>query len=135
MKSVYRITCPLCGGLRWKKSIDRNNAIDRILIQSHTGHRKILYAPCLDLGVLGSFHRYIVSRLEVLYLRLTGINIQQLILNSQPLTTQIIPSTVSTVIHSPVDTVIHSPIDIAVCSKTTAKIIPKMIMPKMVVIE
>lgn len=128
MKSIYRIACPLCGAVKHKSNLSKNNPINRILIQSFIGRRKIKYSECLDVGVLNTFQKFIISRLENIYERLTGVNIQQLIINSnQSLTTKIVPSAVPITINPSVDTAFHSPVDIAVCKN--------VIVPKMVVIE
>lgn len=104
-------------------NFSKDNVINRILIQSFLGRRKMRYDPCYDIGVLNQFQRFLISRLERIYYRLTGIDIKELILNSrQPLTTKITPLSVPVANHSPVNTTIHSPIDIAVYSKSTAKI-------------
>lgn len=123
VKQNYRFGCPLCGSLKYMVNFSKDNVINRILIQSFLGRRKMRYDPCYDVGVLNQFQRFLISRIERIYYRLTGIDIKELILNSrQPLTTKITPLSVPVANHSPVNTTINSPIDIAVYSKSTAKI-------------
>lgn len=116
VKQNYRYGCPLCGSLKYWKNYAKDNVINRILIQSFLGRRKMRYDPCSDLGILNEFQKFIVSRLERIYFRITGIDIKELIINSnQPLKTNIIP---------PISTVTHPPIHVAVRPKLTAKIKP-----------
>ncbi|GAI51459.1 unnamed protein product [marine sediment metagenome] len=80
----------------------------------------VRYDPCYDIGILNEFQRFIVSRLERIYYRLTGIDIKELILNShQPLTTKIIPSSIPIAIQPSANVEVH-----AVYSNLTAKIKP-----------
>lgn len=124
MKQHYRISCPLCGKSSYKKNFDRNNVV-KVLIQTFRGRANIKYTNVLDIGVLNEFHRFLVSRIERIYYRLTGIDIQELISNShQPLTTKILPSCIPSTINPSIDTTVHSPIDVAVYPKSTAKIKP-----------
>jgi len=116
VKQNYRYGCPCCGSLKYWKNYAKDNVINRILIQSFLGRRKMRYDPCYDVGILNEFQKFIVSRLERIYFRITGIDIKELIINSnQPLKTTIIPS---------VPVTIHTPIHVAVYPKLTAKIKP-----------
>lgn len=130
VKQNYRLGCPLCGSLKYPKNFSKDNAINRLLIQSFIGRRKIKYSECLNVGILNTFQKFLISRLENVYFRLTGINIRQLIINSnRSLTTKIIPSPISTAVHSPIDTTIRPPVDIAVFyPKLTAKIKPNKVV-------
>lgn len=93
MKQHYRISCPLCGKSSYQKNFDRDNAV-KISTQTFRGRANITYEQVLDIGILNEFHNFLVSRIERIYYRLTGIDIRELIIDSrQPLITKTIHST------------------------------------------
>lgn len=127
MKQYYRIFCPLCGKTSYKKNFDRDNVF-KILIQTFGGRANIKYEPCLDVGVLGSFHEFILNRIHALYFRLTGINIPNLNAQVKELSRDV-------TLHTSSLPIIPSSIPIAVVHpKLTAKIKPNKIKPYRVVV-
>jgi len=74
-----RIKCPLCGNLGWQSQFERENPLIKVLYQYSTGFKKIVYSEPTDKAFLSQVYQYLIQKVEDLYERLTGINIQMLI--------------------------------------------------------
>jgi len=74
-----RIKCPLCGNLGWQSQFERENPLVKVLYQYSTGFKKIVYSESTDEAFLSQVLQYLTQKVEDLYERLTGINIQELI--------------------------------------------------------
>jgi len=74
-----RIKCPLCGNLGWESQFKRDNPVLKMLIQHSPGYQKIEYQEVRDRSYLQQLYVFLVERVEKLYFRLTGIDIQKLL--------------------------------------------------------
>ncbi len=79
IKGRTRLTCPLCGGLRWQSQFEKKNPLYRAYTQWSPGFRQFRFEEVKQADFLRSVYAYFVQRVEDLYERLTGINIQKLL--------------------------------------------------------
>jgi hypothetical protein len=74
-----RIKCPLCGALGWESCFEKDNSLVSGKFQYSPGFRQIKYSNITDLGFLTRMRGYLIQKIEKLYERLTGVNIQKLL--------------------------------------------------------
>ena len=79
IKGRTRLTCPLCGALRWQSQFEKENPLYRAFTQWSPAFRQFRYAEIKEAGFLSNVYAYFIQKVEELYERLTGINIQQLL--------------------------------------------------------
>ena len=81
IKVKTRIKCPLCGALAWQSSFEKEKKpLLKIFSQWSPGFRQIKYMENIQPDILQNLHLFFVERIEDLYKKLTGIDIQQLII-------------------------------------------------------
>ena len=79
IKARTRIKCPLCGALAWQSSFEKENPSLKVFTQWSPGFRQIKYVENVQPDMLQRWRLYLVKRIEDLYKKMTGIDIQQLI--------------------------------------------------------
>jgi len=79
IKVKTRIKCPLCGALAWKSSFEKEKPLLKLFTQWSPGFRQIKYQENVQLDMLQNLYLFLVKRIEDVYKKLTGIDIQKLI--------------------------------------------------------
>lgn len=82
IKARTRIMCPLCGSMGWQSQFDKKKPLLKMFTQWSPGFRKIKYQENTNIEMLKGLHMYLIEKVEELYEKLTGINIQKLIKQS-----------------------------------------------------
>jgi hypothetical protein len=79
IKARTRIKCPLCGALAWQSCFEKEKPLLKLFTQWSPGFRQIKYQENVQRDMLQGLHLYLIKRIEDLYKKLTGIDIQKLI--------------------------------------------------------
>lgn len=79
IKGRTRISCPLCGALTWQSCFEKEKPLLRMLTQWSPGFRQFRYQENKQPEMLQRLYSYLVQKVEDLYEKLTGINIQKLL--------------------------------------------------------